>query len=964
MPKHSGTASSRSKKTPTITAAKKAVAKKTSPSLKRNAQTKNTVAKKKTTTKATKQSKTATTNTIGTSKKTPKTTKPSTSSKNKRGSARAKTTVIKRVSTLKDKKDKKQSRGTAAPASKKSTTTTTTKQLATIFSTRALTLSPEKTQSLMITTARFAGVFFVVAGAAFVFANAHIATSLTSQSANVITAQYTPEGNLSEIIPAVRDSLELDVQVASVDDSATVFTSTVLVEQAEKVVVSLINLSTGNQDFFLEADEIDQTTYSTRHEIDLLTQEQSYILVADVWIAGQSNPVATKKSQLIRVASGTEMESDGDVDGGSDEAVLTENTNSTDVVPDDTVSSAETVSNTTDIQPLSFTIEKKNEDRFEVNVAVEGADKVQLYRQHSDAISPSFVRTLDNNGAVWRTVFSTGSLRSGKHALWVTMATAQDTIESEKMYVTVTNNNETVLTDHDTTVNEEESDTSEPVAVAQDVPAELPTVVLRLPQETRYEGAVQVAASVDAARAVYWYVQPVGSTIERMVGASQKTSPSTWSATMQTTNIPNGSYRLYAIAKTRFGDIKSEDYAITVLNTQVPLPTSEALKERAQAVQNEIDRSSVVAKAEPTERSSIELRTEVSTTTPVGVPPQGQDFDTQIEDSIQPFREQIDSLLNRLTVAYRNQDEELQRTIESDLDALRSEIAATLSDDTSLSLRTRLTRRMNAIKDEYSERFARQQAFIEERQKSDVLKDTDQDGISDFDEVMLFNTDPADADSDNDGVIDGLEIRDGFDPLSAEEGQVLVYESPKESGVERNDLLSIEEFTPVQLVDEAATSTVGEEVTSTPHNNPDRVVALVKGTAPPNSFVTLYIFSTPVVVTVKTDAEGNWEYTFDKELEDGEHEVYVGITDNTGQIVAKSQPFRFVKEAQAITTVDQEAIADLQQPPPPTGIESQTSLLMVASISVVSIGLVLILLGMLLDRRRTGTTDAEQTLAV
>ena len=51
---------------------------------------------------------------------------------------------------------------------------------------------------------------------------------------------------------------------------------------------------------------------------------------------------------------------------------------------------------------------------------------------------------------------------------------------------------------------------------------------------------------------------------------------------------------------------------------------------------------------------------------------------------------------------------------------------------------------------------------------------------------------------------------------------------------------------------------------------------------------------------VKTDADGSWEYRFDKELEDGEHEVYVGVTDNAGKIIAKSEPFVFIKEAQAL----------------------------------------------------------------
>jgi len=74
------------------------------------------------------------------------------------------------------------------------------------------------------------------------------------------------------------------------------------------------------------------------------------------------------------------------------------------------------------------------------------------------------------------------------------------------------------------------------------------------------------------------------------------------------------------------------------------------------------------------------------------------------------------------------------------------------------------------------------------------------------------------------------------------------------------------------------------------------------GIGPPNSFLTLFIYSDPIVVTTKTDASGNFTYTLDKNLLDGKHEVYVTITDETGKILEKSSPFSFfVRRAQAIS---------------------------------------------------------------
>ncbi len=49
---------------------------------------------------------------------------------------------------------------------------------------------------------------------------------------------------------------------------------------------------------------------------------------------------------------------------------------------------------------------------------------------------------------------------------------------------------------------------------------------------------------------------------------------------------------------------------------------------------------------------------------------------------------------------------------------------------------------------------------------SDFLADTDGDGLSDWEEVFLYGTDPTNPDTDGDGISDGLEVRMGLDPLT------------------------------------------------------------------------------------------------------------------------------------------------------------------------------------------------------
>lgn len=48
------------------------------------------------------------------------------------------------------------------------------------------------------------------------------------------------------------------------------------------------------------------------------------------------------------------------------------------------------------------------------------------------------------------------------------------------------------------------------------------------------------------------------------------------------------------------------------------------------------------------------------------------------------------------------------------------------------------------------------------------LMDTDNDQLSDYEEIMVYHTDPLNPDTDGDGVIDGVEVSIGSDPLVAE----------------------------------------------------------------------------------------------------------------------------------------------------------------------------------------------------
>jgi hypothetical protein len=89
----------------------------------------------------------------------------------------------------------------------------------------------------------------------------------------------------------------------------------------------------------------------------------------------------------------------------------------------------------------------------------------------------------------------------------------------------------------------------------------------------------------------------------------------------------------------------------------------------------------------------------------------------------------------------------------------------------------------------------------------------------------------------------------------------------------------------------------------------------LSGKAQPNMLITIYIFSdNPFIITVRTDENGDWSYELDKELENGQHETYIAVSDGSGKILAKSEPIAFVKTAEAATIIPMSELDNNQAP--------------------------------------------------
>lgn len=209
--------------------------------------------------------------------------------------------------------------------------------------------------------------------------------------------------------------------------------------------------------------------------------------------------------------------------------------------------------------------------------------------------------------------------------------------------------------------------------------------------------------------------------------------------------------------------------------------------------------------------------------------------------------------------------------------------------------------------------------------------DPDKDDLSNGEEFRL-GTDPNNPDSDRDGYLDGDEIKNQFDPLKASPGDKrdsVVFQSPKDSGEVKQDTYRVSDIAVVE-------QTTG------------RKGLKISGKGIPNSFLTVYVYSSsPIILTVQTDADGNWSYTLDKDLEDGDHQVYVAVTDNIGQITAKSEPLAFVKTAEAVSVIPTAEASDPSRVASPLERRSNMDMFFLVAIMLSGLAGALVVIGLI-----------------
>tara|TARA_B100002051_G_C16745815_1_gene647531 strand:- start:2652 stop:5219 length:2568 start_codon:yes stop_codon:yes gene_type:complete len=420
------------------------------------------------------------------------------------------------------------------------------------------------------------------------------------------------------------------------------------------------------------------------------------------------------------------------------------------------------------------------------------------------------------------------------------------------------------------------------------------------------------------------YARPLTGLREQFVGLAYKRD-SKWQFAISKASLPAGEYEVEARSKLSSIEYKSNQIIISIEKEERITELVETDEQETEDQEKLVDNVGY----EPREFSDP-LADDKSIADESELPKESTTiFETR--KIIQKNSEELNNLLRAYGVAVQGGDETTINLAEAELRAAKQKMLNdSLKDSTLLSEIDGINQDLDTRVEELQQKVRDFETLRKEKSETNVSEDSDRDGISDFDEINLYKTDPHSADSDQDGFNDNVEILRGFDPNDSKPEASIMFESPKDTiGLVRDDVLQVTELSTVTTKDT--------------DNSIPKLRPTFRGTALPNSFVTLYIFSSPTVVTVKTDEDGFFEFTFDKELEDGSHDVYVAVTDNTGSIIAQSDTFSFVKTAEAFTpiTEDQPTEAIVYEE-----IESPINALnMVGGISVISFGIILLMLG-------------------
>tara|TARA_B100000745_G_scaffold295009_1_gene238663 strand:- start:526 stop:2247 length:1722 start_codon:yes stop_codon:yes gene_type:complete len=433
------------------------------------------------------------------------------------------------------------------------------------------------------------------------------------------------------------------------------------------------------------------------------------------------------------------------------------------------------------------------------------------------------------------------------------------------------------------------------------VPQALPVPTITLLGAQNLLGTARATIDVEGADRVRMYIREEGSEQQVTIGQAERVASggSEWEYFFDTTRYDNGNYTIHAWADLN-EFVSVEGVREIVINNAPPIVIEETtdlpnvLREVNQIVGGAAQETQTVTNNAEDSVSSIFNRYRDSVTSDDEPTPQGSVTSSTIRDAESAVRNIVRTLPQTRNSGVNTSDS--LNTILARVTELNDEGEANES----------LKRDLEKVLKEVQDSLIEIDEILKTRLGDVSFLDTDGDGLSDFAETVIYKTNPEVIDTDEDGVSDRDEILNRRSPTQTDD-RTIEYEDAETTGPV------------VEGVFEVNTVEVTETIQTPDGERAGKIQ--FKGRGLPNSIITLYIYSSPIVVNVETDENGLWTYTLDQELEDGTHNVYVAVVDTTGKIVAKSEAVPFVKQA-AAASLDLDAFSNVTAEAKPSLISS------------------------------------------
>lgn len=302
---------------------------------------------------------------------------------------------------------------------------------------------------------------------------------------------------------------------------------------------------------------------------------------------------------------------------------------------------------------------------------------------------------------------------------------------------------------------------------------------------------------------------------------------------------------------------------------------------------------------------------------------------TEADTQLQLYNQSIDRLLSYYAAAVQGGQKYLLDLVDSKFVAEYKLIAQSYPDTESITtLETLYALRFQDLKD----RVRDMEQQVGDQTNNLMARDTDSDGFSDFDEIANYDTDPAKADTDKDGVLDAIESISGFNPLVSDIQNLVTLTQNSEERI-FNEVLTIK----------------GVEAITQKSAGADITYAVLSGTSIPNSYVTILSYTLGTIGVIRTNLKGDFSYTIEKDLVEGEYEVAAVLTDNNGNVVASSKPYIFTKTKHDLVAA---AVGETLVFIPQNATSETLPAAVTASVAVTAFGFLLVLLSQTLHKRR------------